>query len=779
MASLVLGVVGTALGGPLGGFIGSTIGRFVDSALGLNGNVEGPRLKDLTVISSTYGNAIPLIYGPENRLSGNIIWSSGLIEKKKKKKSGKGGGPSVTTYSYSVSLAIALGEGPLATTSPGAVKRIWANGKKIFDVGDATSTPTPDANNVYVWLPSHKAHAVAEAITIYPGNGTQEPDPTIESYLGVGNVPGYRHTAYVLLKKIQLADFGNGIPNLEFEVEGGGSALVAAWVQDICARAAVSDVTTSSISDIGKGFVVGQAGITPVGALAPLSIAYRFDVSEQRGQIRCVKRGLGMIATIPETDLGAVEVSAGKDGAYAEPIRYERLPPMGLPRAAAVSFADPALDYQVNTQRASRQSGNADSNITHELPLTLSADEARGMADRILWEAWAARRSAKFPVSDRWMKLNPGDVVGLPAADRVVPFRLLTATRGANGVIDVEARYDDPEVYSSVMAGAAGYLPANPLELPGVTRLVCMDMPIVRAGDDDSGFYWAVSQEEDGWRGAEILRSSNGGVSYATMSPVAVGTAIGDVAAALPSGPMDYWDRGNSLTVTLAYADDELESKSEIEVLNGANAAWLGGADGQDGEILQFLTATLVSPGVYTLSNLLRGRMGTDHAVAAHGINEVFVLLDADSLGRTDYGAGDWYKSRLFKPVSVLTAEADTASQSFANAGEGKRPLSPVHVTGARDGSNNLTIAWTRRSRIMQPGLGYGEPALGEEVEAYEVDIIVGGVAVRTIAASIEAASYSAANQATDGITPGNPVTVDIYQLSVERGRGHARRAVI
>ena len=155
------------------------------------------------------------------------------------------------------------------------------------------------------------------------------------------------------------------------------------------------------------------------------------------------------------------------------------------------------------------------------------------------------------------------------------------------------------------------------------------------------------------------------------------------------------------------------------------------------------------------------------------------MLLDVESLGRTDLGAGDWYKSRLFKPVSVLNDEASTPSQSFTNEGEGKRPLSPVHVTGARDGSNNLTIGWTRRSRLFQPGLGYGDPPLGEETEAYEVDIIVGGVAVRTIAASSASASYSAANQTTDGITPGNPVTVDVYQLSVSRGRGHARRAVI
>ena len=436
MAQLVLSAVGTALGGPLGGMVGSLIGGFIDSQLGLAGNIKGPRLKDLSVSASTYGNAIPLIYGPENRLAGNIIWSSGLIEKKKKKKGGKGG-PSVTTYSYSVSLAIALGEGPI-----GGVSRIWANGKKIFDAADAISTPTPGAAGEMVWLKSHKAHAVAEAITIYLGNGAQDPDPTIESYLGAGNAPAYRHTAYVLIKKLQLADFGNGIPNIEFEVEGGNSAGVAAWIADIGARAGVGDIVAAGVTDTGKGFVIGRES-TAVGALEPLALAYNFDVSEQRGQIRCVKRGRAMKATIPLDDLGAVEVTTGKDGAWTEPVRYERLPPMQLPRSAAVSFVDVAIDYQVNTQRASRSQGNADSNISHELPVTLDADAARAIADRVLWEAWTSRRSAKFQVTDRWIALNPGDVIGLPVAGRVVPFRLTRATRGANGVIDVEARHGD------------------------------------------------------------------------------------------------------------------------------------------------------------------------------------------------------------------------------------------------------------------------------------------------------------------------------------------------
>jgi hypothetical protein len=105
-------------------------------------------------------------------------------------------------------------------------------------------------------------------------------------------------------------------------------------------------------------------------------------------------------------------------------------------------------------------------------------------------------------------------------------------------------------------------------------------------------------------------------------------------------------------------------------------------------------------------------------------------------------------------------------------------PRSPVHVKGTRDTSNNLTIEWTGRTRTPVTGLAELVP-MGESVEAYDIDIIVGGNPVRTITATTTNAPYTAAEQTADGITPGNPVTLNIYQLSSTRGRGHPANAVI
>ena len=47
---------------------------------------------------------------------------------------------------------------------------------------------------------------------------TQNPDTFAESILGSGNVPGYRGLAYIVFESLQLASFGNRLPNLTFEI---------------------------------------------------------------------------------------------------------------------------------------------------------------------------------------------------------------------------------------------------------------------------------------------------------------------------------------------------------------------------------------------------------------------------------------------------------------------------------------------------------------------------------------------------------------------------------
>lgn len=224
MASLVLGVVGAGVGSmfgqaALGYTLGSALGgMFGSKPKGQDITMEGPRINDLKVMSSTYGAPIPITYGSV-RIAGNMIWTTGLIETKHvtTQESGGGGGgkggimggggggestQTTITYTYAASFAMALCEGPIM-----GIRRIWADGTLIYDLSG-----TSDPQAVY------KSNSIASANKIYFGDQTQLPDPTMQAYLGADNVPAYRGIAYIVFDTLQLADYGNRIPNLEFEV---------------------------------------------------------------------------------------------------------------------------------------------------------------------------------------------------------------------------------------------------------------------------------------------------------------------------------------------------------------------------------------------------------------------------------------------------------------------------------------------------------------------------------------------------------------------------------
>jgi hypothetical protein len=203
MAALVLSVAGNAAGkavfgsaGAIAGrLIGALAGNAIDQALfgGKTIAQDGPRLADLEVMASTAGAPIPRVYG-RARLTGQLIWATNLeevVNTDSQTTGGKsmGGGSTTTTttttYSYFANLAIGLCEGPI-----GEVLRVWADGTE-FDLSGLT-------------------------LRTYKGDETQTADPLIVAK--EGDAPAYRGLAYVVFERLPLANFGNRIPQLSFEV---------------------------------------------------------------------------------------------------------------------------------------------------------------------------------------------------------------------------------------------------------------------------------------------------------------------------------------------------------------------------------------------------------------------------------------------------------------------------------------------------------------------------------------------------------------------------------
>lgn len=766
MAVLALGFIGEAIGGSIGGTIlgvsAASIGGFIGSAIGgLLDNLlfpqkqNGPRLDDLRVQVSTYGNPIALLFGPENRLAGNVIWSTGLKETRHHQHN-KIGIVTGSTYTYSASFAVALCEGTIKD-----FRKIWANGKLVWDASGSTgiiNTGDPfGAQSSGLWA----------EIRFYPGDFDQLPDPTIEGVMGMGNVPAYRGTAYVVFTDYQLADYGNRIPNLEFLIEKDESITCAEVLSIIAERCGIdrNTVSTTSVEGLVRGYAIATQS-SGTAALQQLALVYNFDTASVGGGLRFAPRGNGPCATIEPRQL------AGHvwDDERPELISWTRALETSMPREASLSFADPERDYQINTQTARRQAGSADSNLSSQITIVVDVDTGRRLADRMMWEAWMGRTTATSNTDDRLIGLEPGRVYVFTTPAGFEPLRLKRRTRGADGVMELELARDRSEVYRSAALGVEAPVPHQTVNVPGPSILALLDSPILADSDDDTGFYYLVDGLTAGWRGADVVRSMDGGATFDEVAPDGFRAKLGTIDM-LGDGVTAVFDYANTMRVTLQSDSDELVSATELAVLNGANAAWVGPQNGHDGEVLQFTTAALVAPGVYDVTGFLRGRLGTEFATGTHSTGDLFVLLETGPLQRIDYSPSDWNKERVYKAVSLLTAEADADPEPFTNTGEGKRPLSPVFVKGD-EVAGDLVISWIRRSRLRQPGLGGGPLALGESTEAYEVDILAGSTVVRTLSSTSPTVTYTAAMQATDGLSSGDTVHVGVYQMSDVRGRG-------
>ncbi len=203
MATLLLSAAGAAIGGSFGGSVaglaagaigkavGATVGAVIDQRLTGMGSeaVETGRVERFRVMGASEGAALPRVFG-RCRVAGQVIWSSRFLETVDTTRvGGKGGGgqsQKVREFSYSISLAIAICEGEVVR-----IGRIWADGQRM----DLTGV---------TWR-------------LHRGGEEQAPDPLIAAIEGDDAAPAYRGTAYVVFENLDLGQFGNRIPQFNFE----------------------------------------------------------------------------------------------------------------------------------------------------------------------------------------------------------------------------------------------------------------------------------------------------------------------------------------------------------------------------------------------------------------------------------------------------------------------------------------------------------------------------------------------------------------------------------
>ena len=674
MATLVLTTIGGALGGPVGAALGALAGNAVDHVALRPKTREGPRLTELRVQTSSYGAAIPRLFGTM-RVAGTVIWSTDLIERRAVPRAGKGQ-PGVARYSYSASFAVLLSARAIA-----GVGRVWADGQLVRGAaGD--------------WK-------VATGFRVHLGGEDQAADPLIASAEGV-LAPAHRGCAYVVFEDMALEQFGNRLPSLTFEVIADAGPVGVAAI-----AAALADEVMGDVALAVDGFAASGGSVAAV--LEALATASGAWFAGGEGGLVMRDEGAATARTVALAD--------------GRPASREIAAADRAPAVVTVSHYDPARDWQAGLQRARAPLPGGPA-LALEVPAAIGAGVAKGIAEAALARAEAARVRRIVPVSLDALTLQPGDVVavageggrwrvdevvleGMAAALTLTPLPLLAAS-GAASSGRVLAQ---PDL-------AVGRTLFEAVELPGLD-----DAPLTAPR-----LLVVASGAGAGWRGAPLLLSLDGGASWTPAGATALPATMGAVESPIGAGTAALVDRISALTVTLAREDMVLGDADAGALDRGANLALVGD------ELIQFGRAAPLGAGRWRLSGLWRGRRGTAAVAIAPGAR--FALLEADAVRAIDLPLAALNGSAQVMAAGV--GDGDGVVASAAVTGASVLPLAPVALRWAATADGGARVAWTRRSRAGWRWLDRVDAPLGEEAEIYRVTVATGGESREALAATAD-----------------------------------------
>lgn len=462
-----------------------------------------------------------------------------------------------------------------------------------------------------------------------------------------------------------------------------GDVSLAEIVSALCIRAGLSiaEINVTELTDRVIGFTVATQtnAADTINVLAP---GFFFDGAEWDGITHFVKRGHNHVEALSIND------AVDGDGPRVEETRAQDVE---LPRKMILSYFDPAANFAVATQSASRvaETVNATGTDSLQIAVAMSSTQAAQVADVLLKDQWSALQGTiKQTVADRYSYLTPTDVIHLESDG--VTFRLrLGQMTTEDGTLAYESTQDVQSAYTSRVEGITPPTPDDGVALPvSPTLAVVANLPALRDQDDQTGVYIFASGVTSKWSGALVEVSRDGGITWQSGVTILQSASIGQLTEPLAAWNPYVVEDEESFTVRMT--SGELSSITDAQLFQQMNGAIVGQ------EIIQFRSAVLVDAGEYRLEGLVRGRKNTQ--VLAHDVDENFALLEDAyflPLNRSDIG-----KTITIRAVTLGTANSDAPTQSFVFSPPKSVTEWPVtNVRADRTGSG-IQFNWSPRARM-------------------------------------------------------------------------------
>lgn len=535
-----------------------------------------------------------------------------------------------------------------------------------------------------------------------------------------------------------------------------------------------SDIDVTALTQPVRGYKVSSLSSIR-SALEPLQGCWPFDAIQAGYKIKFIPRGTSSVATIASSELDA------REGGQAPGVQITQSREMDtqLPRRVEVTYLDAGREYDVGPAGICERLNTDAINVESiPLPIVLTAAEAAGKAQTLLYLRWLERHDISFNLPPTYLSLEVSDVVTIVAPDATYLCRLEEINYLPDGRLECRAKFASTAIYSPAAVGQVGLSTGQVLALAGNTQVALLDIPCLTDAMNTPGFAVALYGDRGSWPGGVLAQSWDGGQSWdSVVGAVPPQITVGVVDNQIGVGRADIQDESN--IIVLQPMLNALSSVSQAQLLAGANHFAVG-ADGR-WEIIGAQNCVQQGDGSWWLSGLLRGRFGTEWAMGTHQPYDRAVLLDSTELPFVTSDINRIGISRLCRAITNGKSIDSAPDVSFTYTGVNLECLAPVYLRGSRNAEGDWSIDGQRRTRIGGEWRDYVDATLGEAAEAYEIDIFSDATYTtvkRTISGlSSLVATYSAAQQTTDFGAVQSTLYIKAYQLSGVVGRGYPATA--
>lgn len=529
--------------------------------------------------------------------------------------------------------------------------------------------------------------------------------------------------------------------------------------------------------------------------LGELQEIFMFDLFERDGKLVGLMRGG---STSAETISYKVLGNVGGDDNSADYWKETRLSEADIPASVSLKYLNIEQDFEQNTAVSkrifaplptmfSRQQDNV------EAAIVFDPTEAKNQVNKMLYVAWAERirHETKLPLA--YAYLEPSDLITVNLADGRSYFERISQTEfGADYSSDVQSLGQDSGAYTQNLTGDGGTGMGQTVDSPEPAQPFIFNTPYLRdidaVGDGQYSIYYDAvgNMVRDNYHGATLFQSVDG-QSYDIIGTFAKDLEYGAVmGGAVPDAACGVYamDWKTKITIYPAVSWFALESCTDDELSNGANMCIIGD------EVMQFRDAIHNADNSWTISNLLRGRRGTEWACSTHKAGETFAFLNTATMGVSQEPLDAGGKTFWYKAVGTGTDVALAKIVKITYAPRDLMPYAPVQLSAAWNVAD-IQVSFQRRTRYGGNMVdGTGLVPLNETTEAFEMDVYdAGGNVLRTIKVDlgptpapneVPSITYPAAQIAADFPSAINTITVAVYQIGkLGRGFGNKKTLVI